>query len=78
MSLTVEQNALHLTEWVGVEDAETLLAWLLDHPGGALHLATLKHLHAACLQVLMACRPTLASWPQDPELLAWLHAALLD
>lgn len=58
---------------VTVDDAEELMAWLQAHPHGMLDLAECTHLHAACLQVLMAARPTIAAWPDDAAFAAWLR-----
>ena len=76
MSLSFDQSEAHLSGFVGVEDAETLFAWLTEQPQAQLHLSELNHLHAACLQVLMLLQPNVASWPNDADLFAWLQAAL--
>jgi hypothetical protein len=78
MSLTFEEDIARLTDLVTVDDAENLLAWLATHPNGRVDLAGMRHLHAANLQVLMAARPVVANWPDDPDLHAWLVAALHD
>ena len=59
-----------------VEEAEPLLEWLQKKPYAKIDLAACAHLHTANLQVLMAARPGIASWPADTELRAWLEAAL--
>lgn len=51
-----------------VEEAEGLLAWVLQHPGAPVETAACNHLHSAVLQVLMACRPPLASLPDTGPL----------
>ncbi len=76
MSLTYKRDIAHLGGQVTVEDAEGLLNWLLERPAGKVNLRQLEHLHAANLQVLMALRPRISAWPRDPDLNAWLRAAL--
>lgn len=67
-----------LIDVCGVAEAETLLAWLLDHPTGQVDLQPCRHLHTAVLQVLLALRPTLAGEPDDPLLAEWLLPLLSD
>lgn len=76
MSLTFKRDVAHLSDQVTVEDAETLLEWLAGHPAGKVNLKNLEHLHAANLQVLMATRPKVTVWPINPDIRAWLDAAL--
>lgn len=78
MSLTFDDDIARLADLVTVEEAETLLDWLARYPNGRVDLAQLQHLHAANLQVLMATRPTILHWPHDPDIHAWLIAALHD
>jgi hypothetical protein len=70
-----EQGAA-CSEVVGVEEAEALLGWLQAHAAGPVDLSACTHLHPTSLQVLMAARPTIAAWPSDPDLRAWLESAL--
>ncbi len=76
MSLTFADNRVVLADYVTVEEAESLLEWLLAHPQASLDLSALKHLHAANLQVLMAAGNPVSAWPADPDLAAWLRASL--
>ena len=76
MAITYEGNAAHFADTVGVEEAEVLLAWLQQHPRPTLDLEACTHLHAAQLQVLMAARIPIATWPHDAALTAWLKSAL--
>lgn len=60
-----------------VEEAEPFLDWLLE--GGrrkSVRFEDCTHLHAAILQVLMACRPQIKSWPAEDPLRRWLQIAL--
>lgn len=61
---------------VGVEDAEPLLAEALAWTDAVLDLSGCTHLHPANLQVLLAARCRVGTWPSDPVLAAWLSSAL--
>jgi hypothetical protein len=61
---------------IAVDDAEALLLWLQENPEARLDLSACAVLHAACLQVLMASRATVAAWPDDARLGRWLRDAL--
>ncbi len=76
MAITYKKNMAVLEGAVSVEDAEDLLAWLQKTPKARLDFSACTHLHAANLQVLMAARLPVASWPHDNDLKAWLHSAL--
>jgi len=60
---------------VGVDDAENLGQWLRKQDRPAVHLGRCEHVHAAVLQVLLACGPRLTALPPDPFLAALLNAA---
>jgi hypothetical protein len=76
--MTIEWNdgVLACTGTLTVEDAEQLLNEALAHPGLRTDLAGCEHVHAACLQVLMAADARVTAWPAGPALTAWLQAAL--
>lgn len=72
MSIVYEKETARLTGTVSVEDAEPLLEWVQTHPQGEIDLSACKHLHAANLQVLMASRLRIASWPAADDLARWM------
>jgi hypothetical protein len=72
MAIEYKKSLAVFTEFVGVEEAENLLQWLLKNPKGKINLATCEHIHAANLQVLMAIKPLVAVWPADEDLQRWL------
>jgi hypothetical protein len=74
--MTFKRNTALFADIIGVEDAETLLAWLHRHPKPKLDLSGCTHLHAAPLQVLMAAAQPVGRWPTDAALAAWLKSAL--
>lgn len=76
MAITYKKNMAVFEEAVSVEDAEDLLAWLQKTPKARANFSSCTHLHAANLQVLMAARLPVASWPHDNDLKAWLQSAL--
>ncbi|MBK5941538.1 hypothetical protein [Halochromatium roseum] len=78
MGMDFHDETVVINDILGVEEAETLLEWLLEHPQAQVDLSNCNHLHAANLQVLMALRPRIQAWPDDPELTDWLKAALDD
>ncbi|ONG56745.1 hypothetical protein BKE38_05325 [Pseudoroseomonas deserti] len=68
MSIALEDGRLRLAGDCGVEEAETFLSMLQQHPGLAVDLAEVAALHTALLQVLLAFRPPLAAAPGEPGL----------
>ena len=47
------------------DEADELLALLREHPGVAVDLSGLEHLHTALLQLLLAAKTPVAAWPED-------------
>jgi len=76
MPIIYKKTVAILNEICEIEEAETLLEWLLVHPKGKLNLKELCHPHAALLQVMMALQPVVSVWPEDEELSALLRPLL--
>jgi len=76
MGIVYDKNRAHFADFVSVEDAEGLLEWLQANPKGKLDLAACTHLHTANLQVLMAAKPNIVSWPENASLALWIQGAL--
>jgi hypothetical protein len=76
MPISYQDELVLLEQNVGVEEAETLLEWLQQHPAASADLRACSHLHAANLQVLMAAGVTISAWPTDATLAGWLKSAL--
>ncbi|MGB0965273.1 MAG: hypothetical protein ACPGU3_03835 [Litorivicinus sp.] len=55
-----------------IEEAETLLAWLVEHRAGRVNMKALQHPHTAVMQVLMAAQPEITVWPANPDVSAWV------
>jgi hypothetical protein len=76
MSIEFKKNRVIFRDVARVEEAEALLEALQKKPSAKVDLSACTHLHTANLQVLMVARPSIDSWPQDPELRTWLEAVL--
>lgn len=76
MAIEYQKKRVRLIDYVTVEEADGLLAWLQNHPKGGVDLRACAHLHAANLQVLMAARPAILAWPDDVALAGWLRHCL--
>lgn len=73
MPLRFDQDTAILEDFCTVEEADSLLAWFMEHPGGAIDLQHCKHLHAAILQVILSCKPKIIALPEEEgELRAWM------
>lgn len=68
MSVTVAGGEIRLSGRCLADDAESLLAALLNHPGTPVSLVDVKKLHLAVVQVLLAARPELRGSPDNPFL----------
>lgn len=78
MPVTPRKKTVALTGACGAEEAETLQAWLVAHPAGAIDIAKCDALHTAVLQVVMAAGRPVRGTPADAGLAALLSAALGD
>ena len=76
MPIEFKKNRVIFRDVVRVEEAEALLEGLQKKPSAKVDLSDCTHLHTANLQVRMVARPSIDSWPQDPELRTWLEAVL--
>ena len=76
MAIEFKKNRVIFRDVARVEEAEALLEALQKNPSAKVDLSACTHLHTANLQVLMVARPSIDSWPQDPELRTWLEAVL--
>lgn len=75
MPLTTKVKVAVLEGACAADEAETLLAWLIEKPQGQLNLKQCTHLHTAVLQVMMASGAKISIWPQDQQLCQLLQAA---
>lgn len=78
MTITYHNDCAQLSGAATVEEAEGLLAWLLEQSAPRVDLSGCTHCHAAVLQLLMAAAPRVAAWPDDAGLAAWLRPVLPD
>lgn len=68
MSLALKKTVAVFQGEVAIEEAETLLQWLTETPKPSVNLRDLEHAHTAVLQVLMAVKPKVSRWPDNPAL----------
>ncbi|MGD0095566.1 MAG: hypothetical protein ABSB60_03675 [Terracidiphilus sp.] len=76
MPIAFKKNRAVFQDEVSVEEAEGLLEWLQKRSAAKVDLSACSHLHTANLQVLMAAKIEISSWPRNIELRAWLEPAL--
>lgn len=76
MGMQLNKKTAALAGVITVEDAEPLLQWLQAHPKGKVDLSACTHLHAACLQALMAAQAQVVAWPADADLAVWVQSGL--
>jgi hypothetical protein len=73
MPIEFKKNRAIFRDEASVEEAEGLLEWLQTRPAAKADLSACTHIHTANLQVLMAAKSAISSWPKDPELRSWLE-----
>lgn len=78
MTLRLDGDTLHLEGDCGSEEAEPLLALLLEQPSRGIALGGARALHTALVQVLLALRPRLVEMPDEPFLRRWIAPVLED
>ncbi len=76
MPIEYRGNRTVFPDVVFVEEADGLLEWLRGMPSTTVEITHCRHLHVADLQVLMAARVGISSWPESSDLRAWLQTAL--
>jgi ABC-type transporter Mla MlaB component len=75
MTFEFREDVLCLSGTVTVDEAESLLQQLQGRAGIEADLSACEHIHAASLQVLLAARIRIQSWPRQAQLADWLQAA---
>ena len=76
MPIEFKKNLAIFRDEASVEEAEGLLEWLQTRPSAKADLSACSHLHTANVQVLMAAKTEVSSWPKNVELRAWLEPVL--
>jgi hypothetical protein len=76
MPIELKKTVAHCKDVCAIEEAETLLGWLLDKPKAKVNLKQMQHMHTAVLQVLIANKVTISSWPDDAKLKQYMQWAL--
>jgi len=70
MSVRWDGELIRLEGRCRIEEAETLLALLLEDGGRRVDLSGCGAMHSAVVQILIAARPSLVGTPDDPFLCA--------
>jgi hypothetical protein len=68
MPIEFDNDTARLQDIVAVHEAEGLYEWLLGQSSPKVDLSGCKHLHTACLQLLMLFRPKIVAMPEDEDL----------
>lgn len=72
MSVLFDGNAITLTGDCGVEEAETLMTLLQDHPAAPVDISAAGSVHTALWQVLLLLSPSVVGEPADPFIRRWI------
>ncbi len=72
MPIDYRKKMVVFTDTVGVEDAETLLAYLQGKPHLKADFSACEYLHPANIQVLLAAGTKVHAWPKNRSLAIWL------
>lgn len=78
MSIEVADGRIAVSGHAAVEDAEPLLAALLDHPDCAIDVSGLRQAHLAVVQLLHAAQRPVIGSPDDPFLRQFALVDLLS
>ena len=70
MSVRLDDGVIRLEGRCRIEEAETLLALLIEDGGRAVDLGSCGRLHSALVQILLAVRPVISGAPNDPFMCA--------
>jgi len=76
MPIRVSKTVVAIEGACTVEDALPLLEALQAAPKARVALKHCTHIHTASLQVLLALRPAIGSWPEEAFLARWLTPIL--
>lgn len=76
MTISADAGRIRLAGRLAREDAEPLLALMLDMPVAAVDWTGCEFAHSAVIQVLLASRRTMLGLPASDFLRAWIAPAL--
>ena len=77
MAIEYRKKMVLFIDEVGVEEAETLLAYLQGKPQTKIDFSACAYLHPANIQVLLAAGTKVHAWPQNQSLSNWLKTVFL-
>ena len=70
MSVRIEDEIVVIEGRCRIEEAETLLGYLLENGDRPVDLSACETMHSAVVQILMAAQPVISGRPIDPFLCA--------
>ena len=76
MSIRVEEGAIVFSGKCGVEEVETLLTLLEEHPQSQIDLSAVETIHTAIWQALMMAKPDIRGAPSSPKIAAVILSAI--
>jgi len=76
MSLHIADGIIRIEGNATVEDAEPILAALIDRPDTAVDVGHALRMHSAVVQLLIALRPRIVGRPADAFLSAYIFPML--
>lgn len=76
MPINFQNNVAYCSGVCDIEEAESLLEWVLKKRKPKCDLTELEHMHTAILQVIIAANIELVAAPVDPKLKAILPALI--
>ena len=78
MTVRLDGEVIVLSGDCPVEDAETLLGFLIERPDARVDVAGCGRVHSAVVQILLAVRPSLGGTPAKSFFSDWILPRLLD
>lgn len=76
MTISFARNVAKCEGFCQIEEAETLVNWVLKKRKPKLDLANLEHMHTAILQVILAAQIEVSVWPNDDKLNTYFQTLL--
>jgi len=76
MSTGLKSGAIWLADECAIEEAETLVGLIVQHPEAVVDISQCRLAHTAVLQVLLRFQPQLRGEFADPFLTQWVRPGL--
>lgn len=72
MPIEYKKSVAILEKNCDIDEAEPLLAYLLDNPKSKINLKKVQNIHTSVLQVLRCLKPKISAKPEDESIKQWL------